>query len=122
MPAILKINPQKKVVYSTFFGVVTDQDFLEHRQTIMSHPDFRTHYDEIVDLTMVVDFNVSPAAMQELAGKESLFLPSSKHAIIAPKDFSFEKAEQFKRMAERSRPGLKVARSAAEAYEMLGLK
>jgi hypothetical protein len=122
MPAILKINPQKKVVYSTFFGVVTDQEFLEHRQTIMSHPDFRSHYDEIVDLTMVTDFQVSPAGMQELAGKESLFQLTSKHAIIAPKDFSFEKAEQFKRLADASRPMLKVVRSAAEAYEILGLE
>jgi hypothetical protein len=122
MPAILKINPQKNVVYSTFFGVVTDQEFLEHRETIMSHPDFRPHFDEIVDLTMVTDFRVSPAAMQELAGKQSLFQPSSKHAVIAPKDLSFEKAEQFQKMAEGRRPGLTVVRSAAEAYEILGLK
>ena len=122
MPVILKINPQKRVVQSTFFGVVTDQELLNHTQTIASHPDFRAEFNEIVDLTMVTDLQVSPAAMQELAGRASVFQPAAKHVIVAPKDFSFEKAEQFKRMAEKNRPTLRVARTAAEAYEILGLK
>ena len=122
MPVILKINPQKSVVHSTFFGVVTDQEILSHNQTIASHPDFRPEFDEIVDLTMVTDLQVSPGAMKELAGRKSVFEPSAKHVIVAPKDFSFEKAEAFKHMAEASRPTLRVARTAAEAYEILGLK
>src|SRR5579864_384139 len=122
MPAILKINPQKHVVHSTFFGVVTDKELLGYGEIIVSHPDFRPEYDEIIDLTMVSDMQVSPAAMRELAERKSVFQASSKHLIIAPKDFSFEKAEEFKRMAETSRPMLKVARTAAEAYEILGLK
>lgn len=122
MPAILKINPQKKVVHSSFFGRVTDQQLLDHRETIASHPDFRTEYDEIIDLTMVTDFAVTPAGMKQLADKKSLFKTSARHVIIAPKDSSFEKAEQFKKLAQPSRPGLTVARTSAEAYEILGLK
>ena len=122
MPVILKINPQKGVVHSTFFGVVTDQELLSHSQTVASHPDFRAKFDEIIDLTMVTDLQVSPTAMQELAGRKSVFQPSAKHVIVAPKDFSFEKAQEFKRMAETSRPTLRVARTSAEAYEILGLK
>ena len=122
MPVVLKINPQKRVVHSTFFGVITDKEFLGHTETILSHPDFRPEYDEIVDLTMVTDPQISPAAMRQLAGKKSLFLPSSKHAVVAPKDLSFEKAEQFRRMAETSRSNLKVVRTAAEAYDFVGLK
>lgn len=122
MPAILKINPQKKVVHSSFFGRVTDQQLLDHRETIASHPDFRSEYDEIIDLTMVTDFAVTPAGMQQLADKKSLFKTSARHVIIAPKDSSFEKAEQFKQIAQASRPGLAVARTSAEAYAILGLK
>ena len=122
MPVILKINPQKKVVYSTFFGIVTDQEMLEHSKTIAEHPNFRPEFDEIADLTMVTELRVTRAALQELASRESVFQNSVKHVIVAPKDFSFEKAEQFKQMAESSRPSLKVARTAAEAYEILGLK
>lgn len=121
MPVVLKINPQKRVVHSTFFGVVTDKELLNHGETIASHAEFRPEFDEIVDLTMVTDFQVSPRAMQELAGRQSVFRQSAKHVIVAPKEFSFEKAEQFKKLAEKSRPTLRVARTAAEAYEILGL-
>jgi hypothetical protein len=122
MPVILKINPQKRVVHSTFFGVITDKEFLGHSEAILSHPDFRPEYDEIVDLTMVTDPQISRAALQQLAGKKSVFLPYSKHAIVAPKDLAFEMAEEFRRMAEVSRSNLKVVRSAAEAYDFVGVK
>ena len=122
MPVVLKINPQKKLVYSTFFGVVTDQELLEHSKTIAEHPNFRPEFNEIADLTMVTELRVTPVALQELASRDSVFQNSVKHVIVAPKDFSFKKAEQFRQMAESSRPGLKVARTAAEAYEILGLK
>lgn len=122
MPVILKINPQKRVVHSTFFGTVTDAELLGHTETISWHPDFQPEYDEIVDLTMVTDMQVTPNGLQQLASKKSLFLSSSKHAVVAPKDLSFQKAEEFRRMAEASRPNLKVVRTAAEAYEFVGLK
>lgn len=122
MPVILKINPQRRVVHSTFFGVVTDEEVLGHSQTIASHPEFRPDYDDIVDLTMVEEARVSIAAMQQLAGKRSVFLPSVKHVIIAPKDFSFTQASEYKRISEKSRPNLRVVRTAAEAYELIGLR
>ena len=122
MPVILKINPQKRVVHSTFFGLVTDAELLGHTDTISSHPHFRPDYDEIVDLTMVTDMKVTPNGLQQLASRKSIFLVSSRHAVVAPKDFSFQKAEEFRQIAESSRPNLKVVRTAAEAYEFLGLK
>ena len=122
MSVILKINPQKRVVHSTFFGTVTDAEMLTHSHTIAAHPDFRSDYDDIIDLTMVTELRVSTAAMQQLAGRKSVFQSAVKHVIIAPKDFSFERAEEFKRIAEASRPNLRVVRTAPDAYEFVGLK
>ncbi|MBV9075722.1 MAG: hypothetical protein JOZ10_19025 [Acidobacteria bacterium] len=122
MPVVLKINPQKKVVHSTFFGVMTDREILEHSNTIASHPDFRPEFDEIIDLTMVTEPRVTSTGMRQLADRQSIFQTSSKHVIVAPKDLSFEKAAEFKGMSETSRPNLTVARSAAEAYRILGLE
>ena len=122
MPVILKINPQKRVVHSTFFGLVTDAELLGHTDTISGHPDFRPEYDDIVDLTMVTEMQVSAKGLQQLAAKKSLFLPSSRHAVVAPKDLPFQKAEEFRKMAEASRPNFKVVRTALEAYEFVGLK
>jgi hypothetical protein len=122
MPVILKINPQKKVVHSTFFGVVTDREMLAHSETISSHAEFRPEFDEIIDLTMVSELRVTETAMKELATKESVFARLAKHVIIAPKDFSYERALELKRIAEATRPGLTVVRTAAEAYQLVGLR
>ena len=121
MSVILKINPEKRVVHSTFFGLVTDQELLRHGETIVSHSEFRSD-DEVLDFTMVTDLKITAATMQKLAARQSVFHRSAKHVIIAPKDFSFEKAEEFKRIAEANRPTLRVVRKAAEAYEIIGLK
>lgn len=121
MPVVLKVNPQKKVVYSTFFGVVTDNEILEHGQTIRSHPDFRHDYGEIVDLTMVTELKFTRAAMKKLASARSVFEPAVKHVIIAPKDFLFSEAQAFSSLASGNRRNLKVVRTPAEAYEFLGL-
>jgi hypothetical protein len=121
MPVVLKVNPQKKVVYSTFFGIVTDEELLEHAHTIHSHPDFRREYGEIVDLTMVTEMRVTREALRRLAQAPSVFEPAVKHAIIAPKDSAFEEAQAFSHLAATSRRNLKVVRTAAEAYKFLGL-
>lgn len=121
MPVVLKVNPQKKVVHSTFFGLVTDQEILEHSQTIRTHPDFKRDYAEIVDLTMVTEMRVTRAALQKLAEDPSVFEPSVRHAIVAPKDFAFQEAKAFASFPSANRRNLKVVRTAAEAYEFLGL-
>ena len=121
MPVVLKVNPQKRVVYSTFFGLVTDEEILEHGQTIRTHPDFKRDYAEIVDLTMVSEMRVSRAALQKLAEDPSIFEPRAKHAVIAPKDFAFQEANAFATFPSKNRRNLKVVRTAAEAYEFLGL-
>lgn len=121
MPVVLKVNPQKKVVYSTFFGVVTDEEILDHAQTIRSHPDFRRDYAEIVDLTMVSELRFTQEAMQRVASRPSVFEPAVKHVIIAPKDFAFSKAQTITNLAVASRKDVKVVRTAAEAFEFLGL-
>jgi|SRR6185437_9427890 len=122
MPVILKINPQKRVVHSTFFGLVTDEELLAHGATIRSHPEFKPDYSEIVDLTMVTDLQVSRESLQKLARQKSIFHDSVKHAVIAPKDLTFQQAQEFQSMASPKRPNLKVVRTAAEAYEFVELK
>ena len=121
MPVVLKVNPQKKVVYSTFFGLVTDEEILEHGQTIRTHPDFKRDYCEIVDLTMVSEMRVTRAALRKLAEHPSIFEPSAKHAVIAPKDFAFQEAKAFASFPTTNRRKLKIVRTAAEAYEYLEL-
>ena len=55
MPVVLKIDPQRRVVHSAFYGKVTDAEFLGHHKRIASDPDFNSQFADIVDFSDVTD-------------------------------------------------------------------
>ena len=59
MPVVLKIDSRRRVVYSSFYGRVTDKELLGHRSTIASDPAFNRSFNEIVDLTAVTEHVIS---------------------------------------------------------------
>ncbi len=119
MPVILKIDPRRRIVCSTFHGEVTDDELLLHPSTIAADPDFSPEYADIVDLSELKIPKVSGQALSKLAGNKSLFRASVPHVIVAPTDVPFEMATHYQEMARESRPNLFVVRTLAEAYEVL---
>lgn len=121
MPVVLKIDARRRVVYSTFYGKVTDQELLGHRSTIASDPDFNRDFREIVDFCAVSEPLISEAALAEMAGNQSLFSESVLHIVVAPADLAFQLASQFKAFARETRRNLLVVRTREEAYQLLGI-
>jgi len=119
MPVILKIDSHRKVVYSTFYGKVTDEEFLRHGATIASDPDFRTDFSEIVDFTDVTHANISESTLTTMANTRSLFSQSVFHIVVAADGALFELASRYKELTRKSRPNLFVVRTRAEAYKVL---
>ena len=122
MPVLLKIDRERKLVYSSFFGRVTDQELIEHRQTISSDPDFDRDFSEIVDFTAVTDVAVSEATLSGMASSHSVFSDSVQHVVIAPEQMVYKLASQFQNLARDKRPNLAIVRSRAEAYQLVGLR
>ena len=115
MPVVLKIDSRRRVVYSSFYGRVTDQELLGHRSTIVSDPAFNRSYNEIVDLTAVTE----PAISDSTLGSESLYDDSSAHIIVASAEIGVQLANKFKALARGRRRNLFVVRTPAEAYKLL---
>jgi hypothetical protein len=122
MPVILKIDPRRRVVYSTCYGRLTDQEVLDHRSSIASDPNFNREFSEIVDFSAVTEVAVSESTLAKLAGTQSLYSSSVLHIIVAPDGTTSHFANQFKELAQQSRPNLHIVRSRAEAYKLLGKK
>jgi hypothetical protein len=122
MPVILKIDPRRRVVYSTCYGRLTDQEVLDHRSSIASDPNFNREFSEIVDFSAVTEVAVSESTLAKLAGTQSLYISSVLHIIVAPDGTTSHFANQFKELAQQSRPNLHIVRSRAEAYKLLGKK
>lgn len=119
MPVVLKIDPQRKVVYSTFYGEVTDAELLDHGKAIGSDPDFNPEFSEIVDFTSVTNAAVSERALAALAANPSLFKSSVLHIVVAPTEALFQLVSKYKDFAQSSRPNLFVVRTRSEAYQLL---
>lgn len=119
MPVILKIDSHRKVVYSTFYGKVTDEELLRHGARISSDPDFRKDFSEIVDFTAVTQPSISEETLATMANTRSLYSESVLHIVVAADDTMFNLAERYKSLTRQSRPNLFIVRTRAEAYKLL---
>src|SRR5260370_211430 len=111
MPAVLKIDPQRGVVCSTFHGQVTDEQLLQHRARIQADPHFNPDFAEIVDFSAALPGSISDGTLATLAGSKSLFSESVPHVIVAPAELPFVLAERYREFARGSGRSLFVVRS-----------
>lgn len=119
MPVVLKIDPRRKVVYSAFYGRITDAELTGHRSAIASDPDFNRNFSEIIDFTAVTEAAIADGTLAVMAATPSLFSNSVAHIVVAPSALTFQLASKFKNFAQSSRPNFVVVRTRAEAYERL---
>ena len=119
MPVVLKIDPQRKVVHSAFYGRITDAELLGQRKRISSDPDFNPQFSDIVDFSGVTDSEISESAVAALAANPTLFRSFVVHIVIAPDAVMFLMGKKFKELAQLSRPNFHVVRTRAEAYQLL---
>ena len=122
MPVVLKIDPHRKVVYSAFYGEITDAEVLGHGKAISSDPDFNPDFSEIVDFSSVTNAAISESTLAALAANPSLFKSSVVHIVVAPGETLFQLVSKYKGFAQSSRPNLFVVRTRSEAYRLLADK
>ena len=119
MPAVVKIDPKRRLVWSAFFGDVTEQQILTHRELIAAEPHFDPAYAELVDFGDAHFTDVSEAVLKALAEAKSLYNADVPHVVIAPAELPFTLAQRYQQLAKASRPNLFVVRSLAEAWNVL---
>ena len=119
MPVVLKIDPQRRVVYSAFYGRITDAELSGHRSAIARDPDFNPQFSDIVDFSAVTETNISEQTIAQMAASTSLFRSSVQHIIVASGEPMQSLAKKFKQFARDSRPNFHVVRTRAEAYKLL---
>ena len=119
MPAVLKIDPKRRIVLSTFYGEVTDEEVARHSAVIVADPDFRPEYSEIVDFSGVTRIAVSESILSGMAGAQSIFSRDSVHVVVAPADLAFGLARRYQVLATKTKPNLVVVRTLNDAYAAL---
>ena len=118
----MKIDRRRRIVVSTFYGEVNNDEVLRHGQEIQADPDFDPNFDEIVDFSAVTKTLVSQATLVKLAANHSIFTTQARHIIVAPADHPFHLAQKYKALTAATRPNLFVVRTLEEAYQLLGME
>ena len=119
MPAVLKIDRQRRVVSSTFYGSIRGEDLLAHRATIQADRDFDPSFAEIVDFSGVNIVEVADSALSALAGTPSLFNPDVPHIIVTPAGLPRSLALKYQEVVRETRPQFYVVETLDEARDIL---
>jgi hypothetical protein len=122
MPASVKVDVKKRIVYSSFEGMISDSDLVSHRDVLKHHPDFNPEFSEIVDFSNVTELKVTVGFINSMAKSSSLYKASSRHAVVAPHDLTFGIARMYQMLAEDTRPNVAVVRSMEEARKFVGIE
>jgi hypothetical protein len=129
MPIRLRVDPLRKVNYTTATGVITDAELRQACANVVASPDYDPSADHIVDGHAIERLEVSPETLQEAAqifARTDRRIPvgtRSRVAIVAPTDATFGIArmyEAYRTMAPLPKRYL-VCRTMEEARRWLGL-
>jgi hypothetical protein len=115
------LQTSKRVVF-VMSGVVDDAEFTESaeelREILNDNPDL----DELVDLTAVERFAVTPALLRAASANPPMFGASSLQVFVAPNRGTFGLLRMYQMLTERKRPNLMVVRTMEQAEELLKIR
>ncbi len=129
MPIRLRVDPVRKVNYTTATGVITDADLRQACASVVASPEYDPSADHIFDGHAIERLEVTPDTLQEAAqlfARTDRLIPGGRRprvAIVAPADATFGLArmyEAYRAMAPSPKRYL-VCRTMEEARRWLGL-
>ena len=120
MPATYLIDVERKLVISRAWGVVTDDDVLEHNRMLRADPLFDPTYRQLVDMSGITDDLVDSKTKRDVSLNQ-FFAPGVRRAWVSANDFSFGMARMYAVAAESQGQTIGVFRERREAEEWLGL-
>jgi hypothetical protein len=118
VPAEYRIDPERRVVYSRGWGLLTDEDLVDYQLRLNADPDFRPHYSQLVDLTGVEALELSAEGVRTSAAAE-LWSPEARRAFVAPMDAAYGMVRMHEALSGGENPNVRVFRCIAEAREWL---
>jgi hypothetical protein len=120
LPATYLIDPERRLVVSSAWGAMTDDDVREHHRSLLADPLFDPTYRQLVDMTGITEDLVGARAKQE-ESQDQIFVPGVQRAWVAPADYAFGMARMYAVAAQGRGQNIGVFRARSEAEEWLGL-
>ncbi len=120
MPADYEIDEKKMTVFSRAWGRVTDEDALNHQQRLKADSRFNPMFSQLLDVTAVVDFEISTNGVQILASRNP-WKEGARRAFVATDDLAFGMMRMHEAYLEDQDQAITVCKNLKEALQWLGL-
>ena len=120
MPCEFRIETGVRMVFSRGFGVVTEEDLLNHRRALTGDPDFDPTFYQLIDFMDATALRVSPTFLQSFAAQR-VFAPEARRAIVVPDDAIYGNARAFVAWLVQTPSNIRIFRDMGEARQWLGL-
>jgi hypothetical protein len=119
MPAIYRIDAQKRRVFTTMDGVLTYREGMDLITRMGSDPQFDPAYTELADLRAITAVEMTMDQIVEMAVRR-VFAPTSRRAIVATNPLYFGMARMYESHHEASSGGnVRVFSDLAEAVQWI---
>jgi len=117
-----EIDPEQRILRSTFEGKVVFDDLLDHQRMGALLVQSLDPRGALIDLSGADPFDVTPDAIRRLA-KMPPAMPQRERprVVVAPSDHQFGMARIFQIEGRATRPNLSVVRTVEDAWAILGL-
>jgi hypothetical protein len=119
MPALYKIDKERRLVMTTGAGILTMAESLAHQNKLANDSDFDPSFSQLMDFTQVTQIELSTNDIRRLA-QRSIFSPQSRRAFIVPSATAYGLARMFEILREAAgEHGIGVFRSLEEALDWI---
>jgi hypothetical protein len=82
------IDKQRRLILTTAEGSIKFDDIKDHQDRLLADPDFEASFDELIDTSAVMKFDISANEAGVLAERRNVS-PESRRAFVAPKSHIF---------------------------------
>jgi hypothetical protein len=115
------IDETQRIVWARSWGVLCDQDILNHQSRLRADPKFQPSFSQLVDCTGVTEVTLTAKMMLQM-GQSTVFAPEAKRAYVVAKDVVFGLVRMYGLyQSVRGRHSVQVFRNRAEAVAWLGV-
>ena len=122
MPVSYRIDPARKIVYTTFEGEVTDQQLVRHARKIEGDPELDGSFVELIHADTSSMKGVTGSGVREAADAIRVSTAIRKIGIVASQDVEFGLARMVELLAGESLIEIQVFREEADARSWLGIE
>jgi hypothetical protein len=116
-----RIDSAQKVVFTTYVGEVTDQEFLQHARDIEGDPKIHGSFVEMIHAETTSMAGVTIAGARKTATALCASNAIRKIAIVASQDVEFGFARMITLLADESQIEVQAFRAQADARSWLGI-